>query len=232
VVKPVDDSQQQGWRSRYDGPKRRSTFQFGGRSLCIEHPADPERLLNDPEILARNAQDDYMPYWAFLWPGAFLLAEAVQVERWDGDEVALEIGCGLGLAGLAALQAGVGKVVFTDYDEAPLTFIAASAAANEIAADRLALRRLDWRELPDERYDRILGADVLYERGLVPLVSRLIHRMLAPGGYALVAGPYRVATEDLGGILAEFGLRSESRPVASVDERGTPVRGTAHRIWR
>jgi predicted nicotinamide N-methyase len=232
VVKPVHDWEQHGWRSRYDGPGRRSTFEFGGRSISIDHPADPERLLNQPEILARNAQDDYMPYWAFLWPGAFLLAEAVTSEAWDGDEVALEIGCGLGLAGLAGLRAGIGKVVFTDYDEAPLPFIASSAEANGITADRYALRRLDWRDLPDEKYDRILAADVLYERRLVPLVARLVHRMLAPGGFALIADPYRAAAEDLGRTLAEYGLQSESRPVASVDERGTPLRGTAHRIWR
>ena len=70
-----------------------------------------------------------MPYWAYLWPGAYLLAEAVVREPWpepvDGRILleALEIGCGLGLAGLAALARGL-RVQFTDYDQAPLDFVA------------------------------------------------------------------------------------------------------------
>lgn len=204
---------------------------FGGRSLAVDHPAEPDRLLNDPEVLARNAVDDYMPYWAFLWPGALLLAEALASEDWTGQELAMEIGCGVGLAGLAGLQAGLGHVVFTDYDEAPFPFIASSATANGISDSRYAVRRLDWHDLPDERYDLIFGADVLYERRLVPLVSNLIRTMLTPGGYALVAGPYRVATEDLGPTLSAFGLRSASRPISSIDEGDSAVRGTVHRIW-
>jgi len=232
MVNMMNSSQRNHWSSRYDGPRRRSALTFGGRPLTLEHPADPERLLNDPEILRRNAEDDYMPYWAFLWPGAFLLGEALAMRNWTGQEVALEIGCGLGLAGLAALRAGIGKVVFTDYDEAPLSFIASSAAANGLSEDRYVLQRLDWRDLPDETYDVIFGADVLYERRLVPLVANLMRRMLTPDGYALVAGPFRVATEDLGRVLSDVGLKSESSPIAAIDERGNPVRGTVHRIWR
>ena len=66
-----------GGTTEYTGPTKVSEFAFAGRSVRLIRPADPDRLLEDPGVLAWNARDDYMPYWAYLWPGAFLLAEAV-----------------------------------------------------------------------------------------------------------------------------------------------------------
>ncbi|QDV32452.1 class I SAM-dependent methyltransferase [Tautonia plasticadhaerens] len=218
--------------SRYTGPEATPTLEVGGRAIRLCRPADPDRLLDDPVVLDWNARDDYMPYWAYLWPGAFLLAEAVAVEPWGPDLTALELGCGLGLAGLVGLDAGLSRVVFTDYDLAPLRFVGRSATANGFGPDRVSTDLLDWRDPPDARYPVILGADVLYERRLVPLVVGVLRALLAPDGVALVSGPYRVATEDLGPALSAAGLRSESSPIRSEDEHGRPLRGTLHRIRR
>jgi predicted nicotinamide N-methyase len=168
-------------------------------------PADPDRLLEDPDVHALNRHDDYMPYWAYLWPGAYFLAEAVAREPEGPGVVALEIGCGLGMAGLVALGRGW-HVTFSDYDEAALEFVRRSAAANGFDPSRYATRSLDWRDLPDERFPVILGADVLYEQRLVPMVANLLARMLTPDGYALIAGPYRGATEGFARALDPLGL--------------------------
>src|SRR3954451_12773631 len=161
----------------YAGPSRISTFSFGGRVLKIVRPAEPDRLLEEPDVHARNRHDDYMPYWAYLWPGAYFLAEAVAREPERPGLAALEIGCGRGLAGLVAMGRGW-HVTFTDYDEAALEFVRRSAAANGFDPATYETRPLDWRALPDARYPVILGADVLYERRLVPLVANLLDRML------------------------------------------------------
>jgi predicted nicotinamide N-methyase len=215
--------------SPYDGPVIETPVAVAGRTVRVVRPADPDRLLDDPAILDWNRRDDYMPYWAYLWPGAYLLAEAVGRGPWSGE--VLEIGCGLGLAGLVALAGGA-RVHFTDYDETPLRFVARSAAANGFDEGAFRTSLLDWRDLPDERYATILGADVLYERRLVPLVAGVIARMLAEGGVALVAGPYRVATEGLDAELDRHGLAARSEPVAATTEMGRAVRGTLHRISR
>ena len=93
-------------------------------------------------------------------------------------------------------------------------------------------RRLDWRDLPDERFPVILGADVLYERRLVPLVANLLARMLAPDGYALIAGPYRVATAGFARALDALGLKCSDEHVASQSEEQGPIRGTLYRVWK
>src|SRR5690348_2401359 len=82
--------------TQYSGPVAVTTFRFGAQEIRVVRPADPDRLLEDPGVLDWNRRDDYMPYWAYLWPGAYLLAEAVAREEWreiggDAPTEALEI---------------------------------------------------------------------------------------------------------------------------------------------
>jgi predicted nicotinamide N-methyase len=214
----------------YEGPADLLTLRFGDTEVRLVRPTDPDRLLDHPGVQAWSRADDYMPYWAYLWPGAYLLAEAIAHYEWPGGTAALEIGCGLGLAGLVGVSRGL-RVRFTDYDETPLGFAARSARENGFDPATYSTAKLDWRELPDERYPVILGADVLYECRLVPLVANLIAELLEPNGVALVAGPYRVATEGFEAVLQSRGLSCEVEPVRAVGEQG-PVRGTLHRIWK
>jgi len=209
----------------YDGPIAVRSLEFGGRSIKIVLPEDPDRLLSDPAVLALNHKDDYMPYWAYLWPGAYLLAEAVAREPWVSGTNALEIGCGLGVAGLVGIASGL-RVEFTDYDDTPLRFVEASLRENEYQG---ITRRLDWREPSGGPYPVILGADVLYETRLLPMIGDLIRTLLAPGGVALVAGPYRVASEGIEKVLADRGLVATVEPMHS-EMDGRPIRGTLHRI--
>ncbi|MDB5350278.1 MAG: putative methyltransferase [Planctomycetota bacterium] len=217
------------FETTYDGPTTTTSMRFGDRTIQIVRPAEPDRLLNDAAVLDLNRRDDYMPYWAYLWPGAYLLAEVVAREAWVPGTRALEIGCGLGLAGLVGVASGL-TLHFTDYDECPLRFVDRSARASGFEPGRVTTARLDWRHPPTDRFPVILGADVLYERRLVPLVCDVISAMLERGGVALVAGPYRVATEELEACLSTRGLIAEAERVSATPEEIPAVSGTLHRI--
>jgi predicted nicotinamide N-methyase len=220
--------------SSYDGPTEISTLVFGGRQVHLVRPTDPDRLLEDPAVHAWNELDDYMPYWAYVWPGAYFLAEALGREAGPerpGGVAALEIGCGLGLAGLLAVARGW-HVTFTDYDETALEFVRRSAAANAFDPSRYATTPLDWRDPPAEEFPVILGADVLYERRLVPLVANLLARMLSADGFALIAGPCRVATEGFARAVATRGLKYRDEPVSGYSPEQGWIRGTLYRVWK
>jgi predicted nicotinamide N-methyase len=223
--------------TEYSGAVVVANLAFNGRNLRLVRPAEPDRLLDDPVVHEWNRRDDYMPYWAYLWPAALLLAEAVAREDWPQKAAdsspfeALEIGCGLGLAGLVALTRGL-RVLFTDYDPAPLEFVSRSAAENGFDSSRFATRLLDWRALPDERFSLILGADVIYEAPLVTLVANLLASLLAPGGLGLIASPNRAAASAFPTALASVGLTWRAEPAASRTEAGDAVTGTIYRITR
>ena len=221
-------------KTDYTGPVSTQRLRFGESSdpvtIALVRPLEPDRLLDDPGVLDWNQADDYMPYWAYLWPGAYLLAEAVAAERCLSGTRVLEIGCGLGLSGLVALGKGA-SVTFSDYDEAPFLFIEQSVRSSGFDSSRVETIPLDWRALPEEpTYPWILGADVLYEKRLVPLVANLIARLLAPGGTALVADPYRVAAEGFAEAAESLGLICQRDPIEAETIEHGAVRGTLHRI--
>jgi predicted nicotinamide N-methyase len=172
-----------------------------------------------------------MPYWAYLWPGAWLLAEVMAREPIPvpAEIDAVEIGCGLGLAGLVAVRRGL-RVRFTDYDEAPLRFVHQSARANGFDPSLFTTSRLDWRESPAARYPLILGADVLYERRLVPLVANVLSTMLAPDGLALIADPYRASADGIDAALEPLGLWCDCEDLTANSPELGPIRGTLRRI--
>lgn len=153
---------------------------------------DTNRLLEeiDPALFAA---DERLPYWADLWSSAIALASHLRIRPGLTGAHVLELGCGTGLAGIAAAQAGA-HVVLTDYEEDALRFALANADINlDVAArGRVTAKLLDWRTPGSAgTYDLVLGADIAYDRANFPLLLDLIRTTLDPGGVALVADPDR-----------------------------------------
>lgn len=160
----------------------------GGRLFKMLRPTQPYRLLDDPTIIRAFERDEYLPYWAELWPSSMLLGEVLLAEPGlDGLE-ALELGCGLGLAGIVALSLGV-RVTFSDYDSTALHFAARNARLNRF--EDFHLLRFDWRDPPSLRFPLIFGADLLYEeRNLNPVLNTICN-MLSDNGLCLIVDPDR-----------------------------------------
>ena len=159
-------------------------FRVLDRSFRLMVPFRPDSLLDSPEVLSANVRDDYMPYWAYLWPAALQIAESMLQNPWPRETRVLELGCGLGLVGIAALAAGC-QVSLTDYDVNAITTARMNAALNGFPdADAFVL---DWRSPPELTYAVIIGCDVTYEsRNHAPILD-LIDRMLEPDGFCWIA---------------------------------------------
>src|SRR5262249_55495885 len=70
-----------------------------GRNYVIVRPDESNHLLDHPAVRSAFARDEYLPYWADLWPASRMLAKAILREAWTPATEALELGCGLGLPG-------------------------------------------------------------------------------------------------------------------------------------
>jgi predicted nicotinamide N-methyase len=162
---------------------REERITVGAHELVLSRPDDPESLIDEE----RFGIDEFMPYWAELWPSGIALARHV-VGLPLGETRVLELGCGLGLPSLAAALAGA-HVLATDWAPEALALLEANAAANGI---RVETAVLDWRfGAPGGPFDLVLGADVLYEaRNAEPLLA-LLAEAVADGGVAIVADPGR-----------------------------------------
>src|SRR5689334_16345957 len=95
------------------GPTTVDIVRLGDHVLKLARPKEPGRLLDLETVAQAYDKDEYMPYWAALWPVAKWLGRDILSMTWPKGTRALELGCGLGLPGLAALKAGM-HVTFSD----------------------------------------------------------------------------------------------------------------------
>jgi predicted nicotinamide N-methyase len=190
-----------GWTQR--------DFALAGRTLRVTLPASPDAFLDDPEVLAANRRDDYMPYWSYLWPASLETAVAVLNHDWQrfsppiskggqggsrclptGGEIrALEIGAGIALTGLAALARGL-SVTFSDYDQQAIDLALFNARQNGLEQHAEGLL-LDWRQPIDRQFPVIFGCDVIYERQNHRPILGLLEKMLAQDGECWITDPGR-----------------------------------------
>ena len=157
-------------------------MQVGRGALSLLRPDVPEDLIDEEAF----AKDEFLPYWAELWPAGRALAAALPPVA--GLRV-VELGAGLGLPALVAAASGA-DVTATDWAAEAVDLLARNAARNSLA---LAAMVRDWREPWSQRFDLVLAADVLYEhRNVQPLLERL--QELAPAALLALAGrPYEQA---------------------------------------
>ena len=159
---------------------------------------------------------------------ARMLAKAVLREPWAEGTHALEIGCGLGLPGIAALARGL-RVTFSDYDATALRFAADNARSNGF--NDFDTLQMDWRYPPENvRFPVILGSDLIYEmRNVAPLVA-LIKMMLEPGGVCLLTDQDRVPSHVLRDTLTAEGLPFTTKIMRAGEPGGRRLKGTLYRI--
>src|SRR5882757_5726723 len=104
---------------------------IAGRDLGLLRPRDAEALLDEQAF----DHEEFLPYWAELWPSALALARALGTRALHGART-LELGCGLGLPSLAAALAG-GRVLATDWSPEAVAMTARNAARNDVALETL-----------------------------------------------------------------------------------------------
>jgi len=167
-------------------------------------PRDSEALLDEDAF----EREEFLPYWAQLWPSAVALAGAVWA-RAPREARTLELGCGLGLPSIAAAMAG-GRVLATDWSADAVAFTAANAARNGVA---LSTAVCSWTEpgpfVDRAPWDLVLAADVLYEQRNVQPLLELLPRLVGGAGEVWVADPGRAAAAAfLAGASAVWEVRS------------------------
>jgi predicted nicotinamide N-methyase len=157
--------------------------------LELLRPRAPDELLDEDAF----ANDEFLPYWAELWPSGLALANALPA-RLEGLSV-IELGCGLGVPALVAATRGA-RVTALDWAADAIGFLNANAGRNGIHLDAV---HGDWRAFSG-RFDLALGADLLYEernaRALLDVLPPLAPEiLLAEPGRPYAAAFFAFARE-------------------------------------
>jgi predicted nicotinamide N-methyase len=159
---------------------------LAGRDIRLLRPRDSDALLDEEAF----EHEEFLPYWAEMWPSSIALARAVAPRSLGGRRV-VELGCGLGLPSIVAALAGA-DVLATDWAPDALAFVERNAESNG-ATVRTA--RVAWSEpgvlLEGAPWDLVLASDVLYERRMGDELLTLLPRLVDERGAVWLADPGR-----------------------------------------
>lgn len=209
---------------RYDLAKK--VYQVGRHSLEIWQLEDFEkavtRLIDEvaDETGADVAPED-CPYFGQIWSSALYLANIANTLSNEGLFI-LELGCGLALPSMVASRNGA-KCLAVDVHPDVEWFVQKNASVNGVA-DRIEYRRLDWRHDDlAEKFDLIMGSDILYENDHPKDVLKFISKHMSSNGKAIIVDPCRWHHLDFCKIAESAGFHFESC-YDTVEEDGQPVK--------
>ena len=208
-------------------PTRRVKLQFGDVHIEL---LTVDRLEDyvDAAAQLRDADAPEPPYWAHLWAGSRALAGLMAQADCAGRRV-VDIGCGLGLAGLVAARRGASVTMCDLFGEA-LRFARGSI---ELNACRAGLVQMDLRASALRgRFDYCVAADVTYDPSLQAATAGFLAAHLARDGRAWCAESVRTLDQGFQQACTGLGMLVSERDVCEPDEgRDTRVRITEVR-WR
>ena len=188
-------------------------YPLTSRIIKLEKGRVQLTIVEDPDwFLEQLSREDdqgklYLPYWTYLWESAIGLAHHIDKigNARLKDAHILEIGCGFGLAGIVACQAG-GRVVFTDIEQEALRFAHHNAEQNGVS-QRADFVQMDWNTpCFTHKFSYILAADVIYEEPHWTPIVALLQASLAPNGIALFAEPNRPNATGFFKLLTDNGF--------------------------
>lgn len=163
------------------------------------------------------------PYWAFAWPGGQALGRyLLDHPNLVANKRVLDLGCGSGLAGIAAMKAGAAHVLACDIDAYALAAAGINAKANGVRLELTSENLLDKDPNP---FDVVLVGDLFYERQLADLVMAFANRAAALGSLVLIGDPQRNYFP-----RGRFTLVAEYQVAVTRDLEDVEIKLTA--VWR
>lgn len=171
-----------------DFPLQEYRLRLAGREWVALHT--DAILTHADEARFLGASAERLPYGVVLWPAAVALAHelAARADELRGVKV-LELGAGTGLPGIVAASLGA-RVVQTDRQKLAMHVCQLNAERNGVS--HIEHRIADWTAWEGrERYDLVIGSDIIYADSMHPHLRRIFDTNLAPGGKILLADPFR-----------------------------------------
>ena len=186
------------------------------KTILIAEQSFKLAVADEDECLEQAASGNAVdPYWGKVWDAAIPTAKIILRQKWEPGLKTLEVGCGVGLLGIAALSAGM-DVTLSDHEPLAVSQAIRNAELNGFSHVRGVV--MNWESPIDEKFDLLIASDVLYEKGSHEALVGLTFKLLNPGGMFIIGDPGRSLAKDFLGLAMDADL-----VVELFDEANNPV---------
>jgi len=197
------------------------THRVGGSDFRIRALLNRQQY-SDPEGQAERAgvSPASWPLFGVVWPAGLALAETMSSYPVAGKHI-LELGCGIGLTSLVLARRGA-DITACDHHPLAEAFLQHNVALNHLPP--LPFRTAPWlgpNPLLD-RYDLILGSDLLYERDHAALLAGFVAVHASTAAEVLIADPGRGYVKAFSALLAAQGFVRSAQPLPMAGSLGMP----------
>ena len=161
-------------------------------------------------IYEQNENKLAFPYWAKIWPAAFVLTEFIaENPKWFSNKKVLELAAGIGLPSLFVSHFA-SSVICSDYNEEAILFIQENISLNKIG--NMSSAFIDWNQMPDGlEWEVLLMSDINYNPNDFEVLLALMIRFIAMGKIILLSTPQRLAGKSFIEALLPYCLLNEER---------------------
>lgn len=170
---------------------------------------------------AESGRECPTPFWAITWPAALVLARhLLRNTVLIKNKTVIDIGCGGGVASIAAVRGGAKRVIANDIDPAALIIAERNFAANNVMVETC--NRNLANDTGDINADIVLVSDLFYHRSSSEALLSYLLCAQKKGVTVLIADSNRPFTHSTGVTL----IAQETVPVSM------ELEGVAHREVR
>ena len=189
----------------------RSKIKIDQKEFIFYVPSTIEPFL-DPDEPTRN-----FPLWAKIWEPSLVLAQHLSTIPAEPNATCLELGAGLGVAGIIAAHFGH-RVTLTEYDEHAIQFARANALLN--GCEDIEIKKLDWHEPDlDGRFDLIMGSEIIYREEDFEAIGKIFAKFLAPGGLIILAEGLRRSSMEFFQMMSDkYQIKARKKALRSETE--------------
>ncbi|SDM40911.1 methyltransferase [Polaromonas sp. JS666] len=191
------------------------TVSGSGEDLQLRSLLDRQQF-HDPlgEAEREGISSSAWPLFGLLWPSGRVLAHTMLSFELEGKRI-LELGCGLALASLVVHRRG-GNITASDCHPLAAEFLLENLKLNQLPAMKYQAGNWSRANPLLERFDLIIGSDVLYDRGQPEALSRFIELHAQPRVEVLIVDPDR-------GNRASFNRRMDGLGYSRTETRVTQL---------
>lgn len=169
---------------------RYQTIEFDGIDIHVRSLRDKQQF-SDPlgEAESLGISSAQWSLFGVVWDSSEILAHKMAHFDITGKRI-LEVGCGMALSSLL-LNYREADITATDYHPEAGNFLTENIKLNH--GRKIPFLRTDWANLEDGlgKFDVIIGADLLYERQHIELLSEFINRHANPQCEVILVDPGR-----------------------------------------